>query len=637
MNFSHLTSLARSDIGRKRKNNEDSLVCLPEAGVFGVADGMGGAAGGKLASLWTVESIQSAFPSNAPATRDKTARVRQALNDASRRIRLMAEEQAIVGAGTTAVVLSFDDYQPDRATVLHAGDSRAYRIRNGLLECLTLDHSLAVSAGLPHDRDLPAMFRGIITRAIGLNNTVELDEAVIQVQDGDCYLLCSDGLTKMVSDPDLQNLVRQYPAADLAGLAAALVNEANRAGGDDNISVILIRVGPLPAPSPRPGTRSNARDPADHTDTAHTAVPDKGPAGQIKPASSSSNQLSETGDFLAGVTPLTGHTSTRATPPPAAQPLKRSLLIFALFALSLTALFYVKTCSQHRKSPPNEPAFPPPPTAAAPSAVVPAPVPAPDLNRLLNRLTGEENKAAWKAEWSEALADPAESASVLEAYRDAIATLCAQAGLPPPLAAVEPDAQTAAEQAVEHCVQLFDLLQHLQNNIETVSRARFAELAVFGNPPKAAIDGLRQFSGQPPAPASAYPFEELQRHLQLISNWLAEDHARVIPLDEIRSGPPSVLPKIMAQRNDLWAAVRADLEAADPALARAREANPDDPLLNNLAALRQVILKNAGSGQDNDLWPSREQLPALEGFFGRIKQYLEHTGQNPPSEPSSVN
>ncbi len=627
MDFCHLTSLARSDPGRKRKSNEDAILCLPEAGVFCVADGMGGAAGGQLASRWTVESVQRAFPQNTAAAPDKTARMRQALNDASRRIRRMAEEQAIIGAGTTAVVLLFDDYQPDRATVLHAGDSRAYRMRAGRMECLTLDHSLAASAGLPHDRDLPAMFRGIITRAIGLNNTVELDEAVLQVQAGDCYLLCSDGLTKMIADHELQQLVRQTPAADLERLAAALVDAANHAGGEDNISVILVRVGPLPAPIPRPDAAGAGSDPAEKTAPAQAAAPPNGEGGPEQPpragGSAPGHLPPETGELLAGVTPPSGHTSTAsAPPPPAASAMKKYLLAGILLASALGAAYFAGSWHQRRSRPPADVAGPAAPAAARQPAVAPAPVPAADLNRFLNRLTGEENRAAWKAEWAGALKDPAQAAAARDGYRQAIATLCAQAGLPPPPAAEAPGARPAEEQAAAHCVQIYELLQDLQSKVEIFTGERLAELAVFGNPPLKAIENLRRLSGQP-APSAADQLAALQQHLQLVVNWLAENRQRVIPLDEIRGGPPSVLPRILAQRNELWAAVRKDLEACGPALARQLEANPGDPLLNNLGARRQFLLKDAAPGANPAPWPGKERLPALEGFFGGLAQSLE--------------
>ena len=148
----------------------------------------------------------------------------------------------MAGTGSTAVVLVFDRAWPSRALVLHAGDSRAYRYRADKLVQLSADHSVAAAAGLPDDKNLPAMFRGVITRAVGLENAVVLEETATDVMAGDLFLLCSDGLNKMVSDKLLQKLLKKHRDGDLAAAARALVDEALKAGGEDNVSAVLVRV-----------------------------------------------------------------------------------------------------------------------------------------------------------------------------------------------------------------------------------------------------------------------------------------------------------------------------------------------------------------------------------------------------------
>ena len=250
--FSYLTSAELSDVGRRRKNNEDSLVCLPEAGVFCVADGMGGVQGGEVARKAAVEALHKEFTASPDAsfaiTADASARlVERALNSASKWIKERAEGLGLSGTGSTAVVLVFDRVTPSQGLALHAGDSRAYRLRGDKLSQLTMDHSVAAAAGLPDDSSLPPMFRGVITRAVGLEHNVQLEETAFDVNPGDLFLLCSDGLSKMVSDRRIQKLMRKHRDDALPDMAKALVDESLEEGGEDNVSVVVIRVaGDLP-------------------------------------------------------------------------------------------------------------------------------------------------------------------------------------------------------------------------------------------------------------------------------------------------------------------------------------------------------------------------------------------------------
>ncbi len=631
MDFNHLTSAALSDIGRKRKANEDAILILPKAGVFCVADGMGGAAGGELASRWTVEAVRSAFPTGVESAQ-KTAQIRQALNAASRRIKAMADERAIVGAGTTAVVLFFDDYQPEQAAIVHAGDSRAYRLRDGFLECLTEDHSLAAAAGLAHDGALPSMFRGVITRAIGLDDTVELDEIVVQVKAGDCYLLCSDGLTKMLADNEIRALITAVPLPDPARIATALVEEANRAGGDDNVSVIVVCVGELPTRQDRPDI-SQIGGPADITETAEIAVPAEGAGNGAPPAappdtgsSSDFSRSPDTEDSVVGVTPESGHGTTLTLPAAAAggkprRPPTRARLggriPFILLLLAALAAAYAVNRQYRKRTPP----VPPQP----PAAVLPLPA-APDTG---GHPAGTEPEAAWQAERNRALQDSAYPAAALAQYRDVMATLSATLKLPAPAdLPAGPEAPTAEQRAEEYCVQLADLQRRLLAQIAAFADDRTAELNLFGDSPASVLDVLRRISGQPPRPGTdpQHDFESLRRSLGLVAGWLDEDPRRLIPLEEIRGGPPSLLPGLLARRNALWEAVLADIEACGPAFDQLRQADPGDPRLNNLAALQRVIMKSAEAGRarpDVIPWPGRENLPTLAGFFHRARQYLD--------------
>ena len=246
--FSHLSFGAVTDVGVKRKENQDSIVNIPEHGVFCVADGMGGAEGGAAASQTAVACLSKAFeslesPDLVASAAGKARMVDRSLNEASRAIKKRSEAKGIKGAGTTAVVITFDARDPTVGMIVHAGDSRAYRFRDDRLEQLSKDHTVAAAAGIKDDSQLPAMFKGVVTRAVGVNAKVEMEKTPIDVKSGDIFLLSSDGLDKLVPDDDIAQFMREYGEGDLQALAQKMVEVTNSRGGVDNVSVILVRVG----------------------------------------------------------------------------------------------------------------------------------------------------------------------------------------------------------------------------------------------------------------------------------------------------------------------------------------------------------------------------------------------------------
>ncbi|MFH0909395.1 MAG: protein phosphatase 2C domain-containing protein [bacterium] len=312
MKFSHLESAECTDTGRKRKHNEDSLIRIPGHGVYCVADGMGGTFGGEIASQAAVEGLQAAFDELEQKGRSlsfeqRVEAVRRALNDSSRWIRNHADEMGVTGTGTTAIILIFDAQRPDRAAILHAGDSRAYKYKDGKLTQLSMDHSVAAAAGMKSDKALPAMFRGVVTRAVGLEKDVLLEETLVDVAPGDLFMLCSDGLNKMVPDKTVTRMIKEQGTQDLAALAKLLVDAANAAGGEDNTSVVLIRVAAeLPAPD-LPGVQPSA-DATAHgervTPVTNTALP----SGPARPGVMHAERKSDPEHF-SGITPV-GETDT---------------------------------------------------------------------------------------------------------------------------------------------------------------------------------------------------------------------------------------------------------------------------------------------------------------------------------------
>ena len=250
MSLDQITAAHATDVGRVRKRNEDSLACLVREGIFAVFDGMGGAAAGDVASSTAAHTLEKLFAGK-PLPRLFRARVlsvRDAINAASRDIFRLAQEKGAGSSGTTAVVLIFDPDNSSRAVSLHAGDSRIYRLRDGVLDQMTRDHSFAEAAGMSTESDLPAMFRGVVTRAVGLDTEVALEECEIDVRPGDVFLLCSDGLTRMVSLPAIEQILAHVAVAGLQACADRFIKAANDAGGVDNTTVLIVAVGGLPAP-----------------------------------------------------------------------------------------------------------------------------------------------------------------------------------------------------------------------------------------------------------------------------------------------------------------------------------------------------------------------------------------------------
>jgi PPM family protein phosphatase len=222
--------------GRKRRHNEDSYVHEPP--LFAIADGMGGAKAGEVASGLAVEALQL----RPDLSGDDEAYVVDLIQEANRRVYARAnEDSAASGMGTTMTVALVDD-AGGRVTFGHVGDSRAYRVREDTLEQLTDDHSLVGelirSGKLTREEAEVHPQRSVITRALGTDPSVDVDTFVVDARPGDIFLLCSDGLSGMVSDRAILEIVHDN-RRDLQAAAKALVAAANRGGGDDNITVVV--------------------------------------------------------------------------------------------------------------------------------------------------------------------------------------------------------------------------------------------------------------------------------------------------------------------------------------------------------------------------------------------------------------
>jgi protein phosphatase len=238
-----------SDVGKQRVHNEDRFILLPEFGVYVVADGMGGHQSGEVASKMAASSIARYFRNGALSNSDGTQRpvverLRAAVTQANAQIFARADDSRIHrGMGTTVVAAAFSKADGE-LYIAHAGDSRCYRLRAGQLEQLTRDHSLVSDALLERpdlsSTDLAYLPKNVITRALGIGPTVDVDVRVERVEVGDLFLLCSDGLHGLVTDEEMGAILEEYPV--LTEACARLVEMANAAGGKDNITAVLIRI-----------------------------------------------------------------------------------------------------------------------------------------------------------------------------------------------------------------------------------------------------------------------------------------------------------------------------------------------------------------------------------------------------------
>ena len=229
-------SAAVTDTGRKRRRNEDAFVVEPP--LFAVADGMGGAQAGEIASRLAADALRDGATDG--GGEDRVVSLIQAAN---RRVYERSHEDAAAsGMGTTVTVALVGNAG---VSIGHVGDSRAYRIRDGALEQLTEDHSLVAelirSGQLSPEEAERHPQRSVITRALGTDPDVDVDVFTVESRHGDVFMLCSDGLTTMVPDDEILSVVEES-RDDLKAAAKQLVGRANRGGGEDNITVVFFEI-----------------------------------------------------------------------------------------------------------------------------------------------------------------------------------------------------------------------------------------------------------------------------------------------------------------------------------------------------------------------------------------------------------
>ena len=293
-------TIERTDTGRQRRGNEDSSYARPP--LFVVADGMGGAQAGEVASRLAIEMFERGLPDSGTAEERLSVVVQKANHEIHE---LSQAELERAGMGTTVTAAYLDD---DGIAIAHVGDSRAYMLRDGELIRLTQDHSLVdelVRRGkLTEEQALEHPQRSIITRALGPEPIVEVDTWSYAARDGDVVLLCSDGLTSMLAEARIVEILTG--ATSLQEAADRLIDEANEAGGRDNITVILFRVEEIQgAEAVDDATLVSGLAPLDGT--PGTTVVTRPPAAKAPPAKTSAPALEFAGGKRARLARTQGH------------------------------------------------------------------------------------------------------------------------------------------------------------------------------------------------------------------------------------------------------------------------------------------------------------------------------------------
>ncbi len=248
--FNWIEAVSFSDPGLVREENEDSCTVLGEDGCYIVSDGMGGGSDGEIASQIVVETLSDAVEGSAPdSPGSRKYAVQQAVHRANRTIRAYSQAHNYAQMGATLVVLLLDTWQPGQALLCHVGDSRIYRFRDGALEQLTNDHTVGAELALSlrkkgGKQDTALMmdhtnspFSHVLTRSIGVSDNVlpEWDETTIE--PGDLIMLCSDGVTTMLKDEEIEQIFRENDSTEAK--REALSERVLAAGARDNFTMIL--------------------------------------------------------------------------------------------------------------------------------------------------------------------------------------------------------------------------------------------------------------------------------------------------------------------------------------------------------------------------------------------------------------
>ncbi len=585
-----------TDVGRKRKANEDSNLVIPDAGVFIVADGMGGIEGGAVASQQTVKIVAEKLGSDVRSLSfaEKVKTIRTALKDANRWIQQWAASRGSKGSGTTFVGLVLDFAARGRSVFLHAGDSRGYRYRGGTLQQITRDHSVASAFGAYNEK-VPAMFKNVIVNAIGTQETFKLEETPVAIEVGDILLLCSDGLTGMVPDARIAQLIASHDG-DLDTAATTLIKTANEAGGVDNITAVLVQVvSPLNA-------ETDTEAPA--TDT-HGSLPG---ADREMPVAAAGSGFAAAGDAPStDDSEMIGSSFVGRGKPAGAgrSPLFKSIGIVAAVAILGVIAAYV---SLHRKqvdAPAPEPAVTEPVAVAAQpvireDATTTATLPEEDfkpdaapraltpdelktllamhldsgrLGELDDRLKKDPAGAmdqlkamreesdlftAWSSEWSRRVHSPGTVEADAKEYLGTLSGIAAILGIPP-FSDSDLDWPTdAAGRANVYCRMLYKQQKRFVESATSAMDIAREQMNVLGATPDVVTKMLGATPGQKGLPEIA---AELAATLADFRRWIERSKARPMMAGDLERVVMPYAASLQEQadsfRTELWARMRA--------------------------------------------------------------------------------
>lgn len=227
--------------GKIRKNNEDSFLVENNLGCFAVSDGMGGGAAGEIASRMIIDAIKNRLSAagSSPASRERA--VIRASYSSNSDISNYCCDHNFESMGATLSCLLLDSWDPGFATIFHSGDSRIYRLRGSQFEQLTSDHTLAAAENID-ERLLPKEQQGVLTNVLGISSDFFLERVSCDVEMGDIFLLCTDGLYRMVPEDSLKRILSQAWSVDASVATQLLQAEALSFGGHDNCTVIVVKI-----------------------------------------------------------------------------------------------------------------------------------------------------------------------------------------------------------------------------------------------------------------------------------------------------------------------------------------------------------------------------------------------------------
>jgi serine/threonine protein phosphatase PrpC len=244
---------AKTDVGMKRTHNEDYFSLIEQDQLFLVADGMGGHASGEVASKMATETIQEFFARSQDDDVTWPYKLHRKLSFVENRLEVGEKKEnqrnyeaalkdlRLKGMGTTLVG---GQIAGDKLYIAHVGDSRCYRVRGDQIQQMTRDHSLLedykdAKPGMSEEEQKKFPHKNVITRALGMRDTVQVDIHAHDIQGGDMFVFCSDGLSGMIEDPTILKILLETP--DLEQAVSALVDAANQAGGTDNVTVLALQ------------------------------------------------------------------------------------------------------------------------------------------------------------------------------------------------------------------------------------------------------------------------------------------------------------------------------------------------------------------------------------------------------------